>query len=260
MERFLCFIENALFNIDFARIIAIFRHHYANLSYNIKKRDLQGGLHKMQGKGFMLGFYRFSEWVMRLAYVNLLWILFILVGGIILGFGPSTVAMFAVTRKWVMGEVDIPVYKTFWNSYKTEFKKANVLMILLLLIGYVLYLDLKFFQGQEGIIYVLISYIMLGLMFLYVVITMYIFPIFVHYELKLFQYFRNAFLFSLMHPFLTIIMGVFCLTIYYLLIYVPGLIPFFGGGLFSLGLMWLSYRSFISFETTRNIVEQRVDK
>jgi uncharacterized membrane protein YesL len=214
----------------------------------------------MDGKGLMTGFYRISEWIMRLAYVNILWGVFILFGGIVFGVGPSTVAMFAVTRKWVMGETDIPIFRTFLKSYKTEFKKANILMLLLLVIGYVLYIDLKFFQGKDGVPFLLISYLMFGLMVMLLVITMYILPIFVHYELKLFQYFRNAALFTIMHPILTIAMALACIAVFFILYSIPGLIPFFGGSFISAVLMWFSYRVFINIEVAKSNMDQGIEE
>ncbi len=75
----------------------------------------------MQMGGIMGGFYRVSEWIMRFAYVNILWGLFTLAGLVLFGFMPATVAMFTVIRKWLMGETDIPVFKTFFASFKKRF-------------------------------------------------------------------------------------------------------------------------------------------
>lgn len=73
------------------------------------------------------GFYRFCEWVMRLAYLNLLWIGFSLAGAVVFGLAPATAAMFAVTRQWVMGNTDIPVFQTFFQTFKKEWAKSSVL-------------------------------------------------------------------------------------------------------------------------------------
>src|SRR5699024_12166732 len=72
------------------------------------------------------GYYRLCVWVTRFAYVNVLWILFTFLGLVFLGAMPSTVAMFAVIRKWVTGDKEVPIFKTFLESYRTEFVKANI--------------------------------------------------------------------------------------------------------------------------------------
>ncbi len=73
-----------------------------------------------------MGYYRICTWIMRMAYVNLLWVAFSLLGLGIFGFFPATAAMFVVIRKWLSSEQDIPVFKTFWNAFKTEFIKINI--------------------------------------------------------------------------------------------------------------------------------------
>ncbi len=59
-----------------------------------------------------------------------------------------------------------------------------------------------------------------------------------------------------MNPILTIVMAIACIVVYYILYFVPGLIPFFGGSLFSIVVMWLSYRAFISIEAMNNKLEE----
>ncbi len=53
----------------------------------------------MQYTSMIGGLYRICEWVMRLAYVNLLWIGIFWLGLVVFGFFPSSAAMFAVVRK-----------------------------------------------------------------------------------------------------------------------------------------------------------------
>src|SRR4051812_27089176 len=101
----------------------------------------------MEPQGVLGGFYRLSDWIMRLAYVNLLWFSFTLLGGIIFGIMPATIALFAITRKWEMDkEEDFPIFKTFWESYRKDFIKANLLGVFLFIAGgivvlYYVYLD-----------------------------------------------------------------------------------------------------------------------
>ena len=81
-------------------------------------------------------FYSFFEWVTKLALLNLLWLLFSLVGGILLGIFPSTLAMFAVIRQWLQGDTQLSIRKSFWRYYKADFWKGNALgAFLSILIG-----------------------------------------------------------------------------------------------------------------------------
>src|SRR5699024_6508383 len=123
-----------------------------------------------------LAYYRISACIMRLAYINLLWVVFSVMGLIVIVFMRSTAAMFAVVRKWVSGDYDISIFRTFWNSYRTEFLKANLLGYMLLVIGYVLFLDLQFLRAQDNIVYTFFSFIILGLFLIYFMVLLYVFP------------------------------------------------------------------------------------
>nr|WP_052044317.1 DUF624 domain-containing protein [Alkalihalobacillus alcalophilus] len=62
--------------------------------------------------------YTISDWIMRLAYINLLWLLFMIIGLFIVGFMPATVAMFTVIRMLLMKEESVPIFKTFLTFLK----------------------------------------------------------------------------------------------------------------------------------------------
>ncbi|MGG1687820.1 YesL family protein, partial [Pseudalkalibacillus sp. NRS-1564] len=68
-------------------------------------------------------FYRITEWVARLVYVQCLWLVFSIVGLLVAGIFPATMGMFAVVRRWQLGETDVPVFPEFWTTYKQEFIK-----------------------------------------------------------------------------------------------------------------------------------------
>lgn len=219
----------------------------------ICKYGMVGGYTIMIENGFVAGLYRLSEWIMRLAYVNILWMFFTLAGGIIFGIGPATVGLFAVTRKMVMDVDEIPVFSIFWGVYRKEFKKSNSLFLIIVSIGLLLYFDHRFFLLQEGLAFNILSYFILGLFLVYFLILLYIFPLFVHYQMKLIHYFRSAAIFAIMQPFITILMALGCYLIYEILIFLPGLIPFFGASLFSFLLMKLAFFSFSKMERMEKI-------
>lgn len=57
-----------------------------------------------------------SDWIIRLVWTNLVWLFLVLIGGIVLGFMPATVALFTITRKWARGDLDVPVWKSAWQT------------------------------------------------------------------------------------------------------------------------------------------------
>src|SRR5699024_9214870 len=125
------------------------------------------------------------DWCMRLAYVNLLWFVFTILGLVIFGMGPSTTAMFAVIRKWQMDGLETPIFKTFWHSYKIEFKKANLLFLLLFAVGYTLFFDFRFLLQMEGWQFTMLAVLVASILFVFTFTVFFIYPMFVHYNLKI---------------------------------------------------------------------------
>jgi len=203
----------------------------------------------MEVKGLTGGLFWFCEWLVRLAYLNLLWIAFTLIGLVVLGFFPATTAMYAICRKWLLGDEDIPIFKTFRKLYFSEFIKSNVIGFVLLLIIFLLYFDIKFFQSFQHYFFQVLSIISFIMLFVFFVASLYIFPSIVHYKFTLIDYLKNCFIFSIGRPLHTIIMlsGVF--TVCFILIHIPGLIPLFGGSSLSLLLMCVAMRVFPKIKT-----------
>ena len=200
--------------------------------------------------GFVGGFYKISEWIMRLAYINLLWIMFTIMGLGLFGLFPATISMFTVIRKWLMGFDDIPIFKTFWTSYKKEFLKSNLLGLLIMVTGYVLYIDLYFLGRADGFISV-IYYPTFLLSIGFILTICYIFPTFVHFDVSVFQVVKNSFLIMLMNPLSTIMMVIGSIAVYMLMTTLPGLIPIFGGSVLAFVIMWSAFLAFTRIERQR---------
>lgn len=212
----------------------------------------------MELEGMTGRFFSICEKISRLAYVNLLWIAFTLLGLGILGLMPATVALFSVTRKWTMGENDVPIYRTFWTTYRNEFLKSNMYGIVLFLIGFIIYIDLVHLP-TEGLFSILrIAIFVCGI--LYFIMLLYIFPIYVHYDWKGIQYLKYALLIGVSHPHYTILMGVGGVSLYRLCIKFPGIIPFFGISLLAYVMMWTVYKVIRRLEIAQQIQEHNYDQ
>lgn len=198
--------------------------------------------------GIFGAFYRFGETVLLLLYVNLLWILFTLLGLVVFGIGPSTIAMYSVYRRWSMGESDVPVFITFWKSYKENFFKANILAFILIVVGYMLYVNLSYFKLQGAWLSIIIRYIILIVSLIYAIMLIYIFPIFVHYDNTFSNHFRNSILIAIYHPIRTIYVIAALYTVYYFLTIFPVFIFLMGPSLVSMIVMWITHRTFLRVE------------
>ncbi|MEH7415331.1 DUF624 domain-containing protein [Neobacillus drentensis] len=167
--------------------------------------------------------------ILNLVYVNLLWVLFTLLGLVIFGIGPSTYALVSICRQWIRGNT-VPVFYTYWKYYKECFRESVMISWIYLFSGVVLLVDLLHVTNW----YVRVALFMIS--FIYLLSLIFIFPIMAHYNWKgIFFKFKMSFLF-----------GFSCLQYSLVLILVSSLIywsvaKFFPGILTFLGISFLFY-------------------
>ncbi|NOU97944.1 DUF624 domain-containing protein [Paenibacillus sp. LMG 31456] len=217
----------------------------------------------MEFRGIMGGFYRISEWIMRLSVINVLWIIcalpFFFIGLMLLQTDsvdqllstlillaivspftlfPSTAAMFSVARKWLTGEEDAPLFKTFFRGYKENFVQAMLGGFIYTIIAVVLYTNFKYYGNQSGSLGVL-RFLVLTLTVLISVSLFHFFSILSHLHMKMFQIIKNAVLITIGHPVRSITM-IICngFIIYISFSTFTFLIPFFMGSLIAVTTFW----------------------
>lgn len=201
-------------------------------------------------------FYRWCGVISRLIYLNLLWLLFTTMGLVVAGFVPATVAIFAVTRKWIMGEEDIPVFSTFWNVYKKEFLKSNLLGLSLFVTGYILFVDLVFLPTTSMLL-IVVRYALIAICSVFFVILLYIFPIYVHFNGTIKSYWKNAVMYGLSYPLVTFSMIIGIFVLYVGFTYIPSLIPFLSVSLVAYLIMWLALKVFARIEEKVNGITEK---
>ncbi|MGP4039402.1 YesL family protein [Gracilibacillus sp. D59] len=185
-----------------------------------------------------------TEWITRFAYINILWMVFTLVGLVIFGFFPATVAMFTLIRKWIMGNTEDPVFATFWNTYKKEFLRSNLFGLVFYLLSLLFYINLQFIDINQGGFYDIIK-IPLYIFMLAISLTLiYVIPTYVHFELRFIDVWKNAFLVMLIHPFHNISMVLGSAAVLYVMWLFPGSLFFFGGSLTGYIIMGTCYHAF----------------
>ncbi|MDQ0253210.1 putative membrane protein YesL [Evansella vedderi] len=212
----------------------------------------------MEFSGVMGGLFKISEWITRLAYVNILWIFFSILGLFVFGFFPATVAMFTVMRKLVLGEVDIPIFRTFWTALKKEIVKSNILGYIVLLFGGILYLNFSIIQESTSNIGYL-YYPTLILIFLFILTLFYIFPVYVHFQFNILTALRNSLFLMIINPLATFTMIFGSIVIFIILDFFPALIVFFGGSAFTLLFMSISMWAFNKIALKRQTSTKEVE-
>jgi uncharacterized membrane protein YesL len=200
--------------------------------------------------GFVVGgIFRFSEWAMKLAYLNFLWIVFTILGLGVFGIMPATVATFTIARKWLKLEEDIPIGRTFFSTYKKEFLKSNVIGFILGIAGMILYVNYQYINVIDNpIIHIVIVSFIFMMSIFYGILILYIVPVYVHFDLKLSQYFKYALMIGIMKIPLTILMVITIYLLYLFLVFIPGLIPLFVVSMLALVIMGFSYYAFLLIE------------
>lgn len=198
----------------------------------------------MDGKRVVASLDFILQWIVRLAVLNLLWFLFSFLGLLAGGVFPATAAALGVSRKWIMGESELKIWKTFKQLYRKEFVSSNIVGWLLTIFGGLLYLNYQVISGSAGEISFVIPFVFYFVLFFYCLIVIWSFPLLAHYKASWFQYIRNALIIGLtkIHYTLASLLVIFAVT-YFSLDY-PALIPFFSISLTAVGCMWFSLQIF----------------
>ncbi|GAA0310063.1 putative membrane protein YesL [Gracilibacillus halotolerans] len=208
----------------------------------------------------MKGLFAVTEWITRFAYVNLLWIAFTILGLGVFGLFPATVAMFAIIRKWLRGDVDLPVFKTFWELFKKDFWKANGIGLIFAVISYLFWINLQFMQlndstfAQWAKIPLYFGMLVIALTLLYVI------PAFVHYEAKMKDIWKNAFLVMLIHPFHNVLMILGIVVSTYIMFSLSGLLFFFGASFLGFIIMGTCYHAFMKIAEKQEALKKKEEE
>ncbi|MCK0471741.1 YesL family protein [Halalkalibacter sp. APA_J-10(15)] len=189
--------------------------------------------------------------IMKFAILNLLWLGFSVIGFIVIGFFPATVAMFVIVRKWVRGEEQIPIFQVFWSIYKQVFLKANLFGWVLSLIGGLFYVNyqLMIALGTDVPFIVVLAFLLLVLLYFLFIVSL--LPVAVHFSGGVKQIIKKAILFMFARIHLALLLLVLVWTSVYLSIAFPTILLFFTGSVLSYMMMWFFHRSLDKIEQNK---------
>ncbi|GAA0336816.1 YesL family protein [Bacillus carboniphilus] len=208
----------------------------------------------MELDGLAGGLYRISQKITQFFYINCLWFLFTLLGGIVLGFFPATTAMHAVMRKIIDNE-DPPIFNTFKKTYFEEFKNSNLLGVILIGIIYMLYIDFQYVMLMDYSILSLALYAgLLTVGLLVGIISMYVFPLLAQHRLSVFQYIKYSCFIGISNPLITLSMGVALIFCVSLIKDLPVILLFFGS---FISYVWMFFTMKIVRQLNTAVVKPR---
>ncbi|MFC5405696.1 YesL family protein [Cohnella soli] len=187
----------------------------------------------MEMRGMMGGFYKLSEWIMRLSVTNVLWLVtsipfwFLLLTGLLgsetadqlkasiitlavvapFTLFPSTSAMFSLARKWVLGDTDVPLFKTFFRSYKQNYVQAMIGGVFYALLFAIMIIDFQVYLKQMNG-FAIIAYLFIALMVLLLVSLLHFFSLLSHFHMKTVQLLKNALILTIGRPIRSFMMAI----------------------------------------------------
>lgn len=186
---------------------------------------------------FMIG-------ILRVAYLNLLWIGFSLLGLGLFGAGPATYAMMKYYDRWLRCQEELPVGRTFWKFYKERFKQS--VLVSWIILGVLSILIINIFHVTEWYLQVanvlMLALSLVGITHLYNVMAALDFS-------TLREITRASFMMGLGYLHYTIILWTVLIGIYYLVsVKFISLLFLFGIGFTGLAISYVGKRIIADFE------------
>ncbi|MGY3715721.1 YesL family protein [Sutcliffiella cohnii] len=197
--------------------------------------------------------YKILEWITRFAYINALWIIFTLAGGILLGLFPATVALYSIIRQWLKGNWEQPIFQQFFLYYKLEFWKSNRLGIFLYTIGIILTINIFFLYENINLLLSWTAAPFLAGIVIFILLLFYLFPAYVHFDEQNKVVVKDAFLIMLISPIYTLGMFISIAAFAVIVSLLPALFFIFGVSFYGFITMWFALHAFNQIQHKRNV-------
>lgn len=197
-------------------------------------------------------FYIFSEWISKLLYLQFLWVIGTLVGGIVIGIFPATIALYASIRQLYLGETDLKVAQYFKEHYKKNFKDSLIIGSWYILTFIILFIYMQFISATSDSPLAYLHIILYIIMIAFILLALYIIPVFVHYDVKLRIVIKNAFFISLINIKYNIYLISSFLALFLILSRYQIIIIFFGISLPAFLNMFFCMKAFNHYSEKRN--------
>lgn len=209
--------------------------------------------------------YITTEWIMRFSVINIFWFIlnipiFFTISSIFLGnsesgtliyllplvillpglFFPSTVAMFATVREWILKKDQSSLTKAYFSHLKDNYRKSFVSGLVLMAIWLVWIVDFTFVKNGNGLWRT--AFAVMGLVLF--VFTINFLSLSVHYRMNNKALMKNAFFITVGNPLLSLFILFSNLSLFYVsateLLF---LLPLFAGTISA----FLSFLAFYRF-------------
>ncbi|TCP25980.1 putative membrane protein YesL [Scopulibacillus darangshiensis] len=192
------------------------------------------------------------DWSKRIAQgmaLHFLWLAFTLCGLVVFGLFPATAALYGVIRKRFIYKEEVPLFKTFFNTYKTKFIELNLLMSVFAIIGLFLYAD--FIISSHFIQSPILHILLLGIILVYGLMLIFFFPVYSHFNLSKWTYLKQSLLLPLARPGESLLAILAVGVLWTFSLWLPVLFLFIGASLVAYPLAWIAFRAFGKLEAAK---------
>lgn len=186
------------------------------------------------------------DWVVTLAYLNLLWIGFSLIGLIVFGIGPATITVYALIRKKLRQGDLAHIFTLFRKEFRKQLNPGNVYFPIVMGIGIFLYVDMQIISvlPQSSIIQLVVIPALLILTALAIVVATFTIGYYIENEESVFKSFQQGFWVTLISPVSALVILHALLLQFLILTYIPAFILFFSMSLYAFMTEWIMNKAF----------------
>lgn len=137
------------------------------------------------------------QFLNKMADIMILSLLWLVCSLPVITIGASTTALYYASMKSIRDEGS--TVKNFFKSFRENWKQAVLAELILLLITYILYIDLQVIFSLQGSAAGILQILFLVVVFVYVSLASYLFPLLARFIYSTKTLFKNAFLISVMN-------------------------------------------------------------
>ena len=119
--------------------------------------------------------------------------------------GASITSMYYVTLKMVRNE-EAYIIRSFFKSFRQNFRQATVINLIMLVVGAVLYLDIRVANGMMGSAGPVFHVIFMAFAIVYFVLFLYVYPILARFYNSVKNTIKNALFMAIRHLPYTVVM------------------------------------------------------
>ena len=119
--------------------------------------------------------------------------------------GASITSMYYVTLKMVRNE-EAYIIRSFFKSFRQNFRQATVINLIMLVVGAVLYLDIRVANGMMGSAGSVFHVIFMAFAIVYFVLFLYVYPILARFYNSVKNTIKNALFMAIRHLPYTVVM------------------------------------------------------